>query len=490
MKRLILTLSLMLALSVSISAQDLEKHKILGLGSSREYYLYNPQDIAPGAPLVIMLHGYGGDAAGYRPEMLEVAKKYGFGLCIPQGAKDPSGKRGWNVRYPKQEGMKTNDVTFITNLAKKLQKQYGFSKSNTFLCGMSNGGDIGYVIAWQHPETFAAIASVAGLTFEWLIDENFPRGSVPFMEIHGTEDRTSEWMGDHENLGGWGSYASVPVGIAYMVAANKCKAEETIELPLLDPAKPSRQIYLHRYYDGINGSEVRLYEVIGGHHSWHLADIDTCEEIWSFFSQYLTDENGAIIHTTARQTTAGQNGGYVDARGTIEETPYTPAPAVQAEPVTETYAPVEQDNEAPAQPATRSADTPTTRIADEIIEEANRYLGTPYRYAASGPNAFDCSGFTSYIFKKFGYTLPHSSSEQGKMGQPVAQNELRRGDLVLFNGSRIGSSIGHVGIVVDVKYDNSFTFIHSAIQGGIIVSDSLEPYYSSRYKGARRIIKD
>jgi len=484
MKRLFLSIALMLSLAVALSAQELEKHKIFGLGSTREYYLYNPEEIGPGAPLVFLLHGYGGDATKYRPEMLELAKKYKFALCIPQGSVDPSGKRGWNVRYPSQEGLKTNDVNYIVNLAKKLQKQYGFSKQNTFLSGMSNGGDIGYVIAWQHPETFAAIASIAGLTFEWLIDESFPRGCVPFMEVHGTEDRTSEWTGDHENQGGWGPYASVPVGIAYMVAANKCKAEETIEYPLLDPEKPSRQVYLHRYYDGVNGNEVLLYEVIGGNHSWHLKDLNTCEEMWKFFSKYITDENGARIYTEA------DNGiRYVDARGTIEEEPYTPAPV--ASPAQSYSAPVQVAAPA-AIPETRAEAKAASysMLADDIITEANKYLGTPYRYAGAGPSTFDCSGFTSYIFKKFGYTLPHSSSEQGKMGKPVSQDNLRRGDIVLFNGSRIGSSIGHVGIVVDVKYDNSFTFIHSAIKGGVIISDSLEPYYSSRYKGARRIISE
>lgn len=489
MRKVILSIVLFVSLAASLSAQDLQKHKYYGFGSAREYYLYNPEDIGPGAPLVILLHGYGGKADNYRPEMLEVAKKYKFALCIPQGSKDPTGKSGWNVRYPNQAGMKTNDVNYIVNLAKKLQKQYGFSKSNTFLSGMSNGGDIGYVIAWQHPETFAAIASVAGLTFEWLIDECFPRGSVPFMEIHGTEDRTSEWGGDHENKGGWGSYASVPMGVAYMIAANKCKAEETIEMPLLDPEKPSNPVYLHRYYDGVNGSEVLLYEVIGGKHSWHLKDINTCEEIWKFFSRYITDENGARIYTTPENSIR-----YADARGTIEDEPYQPAPATaQAEQV-QTSAPVQA--EAPAQtampvpaPAAKAAPA-RSMAADEVLTEASKYLGTPYRYAGSGPNSFDCSGFTSYIFKKFGYTLPHSSSEQGKVGRPVSQNDLRPGDLVLFNGSRIGGSVGHVGIVVDVKYDNSFTFIHAAIQGGVIISDSLEPYYSSRYKGARRILPE
>lgn len=486
MKRFILSFSLSLILAVSLSGQDMEKKKMFGLGPAREYYIYNPEEKAPGAPLVIVLHGYGGRGEKYPAQMLELAKKYHFGLCSPQGLKDQTGKAGWNCRYPSQEGMKTNDVTFLANLAKKLQKQYGYSKDNTFLCGMSNGGDIGYVVAWQRPEVFAAIASVAGLTFNWLIDEYYPRGSVPFLEIHGTEDRVSEWMGDPQNAGGWGSYASVPVGIAYMIAANRCKSEECVRFPLKDPEKPSNQVYLHRYYDGINGSEVRLYEVVGGNHSWHFNDFDTCEAIWEFFSQYITDETGARITGTSGRASAD-----AEMTGVIEKEMSRPAVKMTGNGGTTTLETTHVISSPAAAVLPAKSPSPTSlQMADDIIDVASSYLGTPYRYASTGPNSFDCSGFTSYVFKQFGYSLPHSSGEQGKFGRPVAPNELRRGDLVLFNGSRIGNSIGHVGIVVDVKYDNSFTFIHAAIQGGVIISDSLEPYYSSRYKGARRILAE
>ena len=463
---------LILAAALTANAQEMVKEKAFVAGHMREWYLYNPDRIAPGEPLVIMLHGYGGHAENYRPEMLEVARRYGFALCIPEGMKDPKGKQGWNVRYPAQKGMKTDDVKFVVSLAKKLQKEYGFSALNTFLCGMSNGGDLGYAVAWNEPGAFAAIASVAGLTFEWLVDESYPRGSVPFMEVHGTEDRTSEWGGDHTNAGGWGAYIPVPMAISYMVAADKCKAEETVLMPLKDTRTPSRDVVLHRYYDGVGGCEVRLYEVVGAAHSWHLADMDTCDEIWKFFSQYVIDPDGKPLY---RSTTIPVRAAASEERGVVEETvptySSTAEKQVEPEPSPETVA--------------HEIRLSTT---DSIIEEARKYLGKPYKYAGAGPSSFDCSGFTSFIFKKFGTELPHSSADQYRQGTRVDESELRRGDLVFFNGRRIGSTVGHVGIVVDVKADNTFTFIHSAIQGGVIISDSLEPYYSARYQGARRII--
>ena len=477
MKRFIIVSFLTLAAALSICAQNMIHEKALIGGHMREYYLYDPDNIAPGAPLVIMLHGYGGHAENYRPEMLEVARRYGFALCVPEGLAAPeSSKQGWNVRYPQQEGMKVNDVAFLTALAKRLQKKYGYSPLNTFLCGMSNGGDIGYVVAWEEPGVFAAIASVAGLTFNWLIDESYPKGSVPFMEVHGTADHTSEWGGDPEGKGGWGAYASVPVGISYMIAADKCKAEQTYVLPLKDPAKPSRQVILHRYYEGIGGCEVRLYEVTGAPHSWHLADMDTCEEIWSFFSQYLIDETGERIESKA---VPGYMRDYEGERGVIEETA-SAVPEKQVEP------PVEPEMKAEVLPTESAA--PSAVKADAVLEEARKYLGKSYRYAGTGPDSFDCSGFTSFIFKKFDISLPHSSSEQATKGTDVADKDIKPGDLVFFNGSRIGRGIGHVGIVTELKSDGSFKFIHAAIQGGVIISDSLEPYYASRYKGAKRVI--
>ena len=278
--------SLIFLISFQSSAQNeaMVKHSMRCQGLDREYFLYVPETLAEGAPLVVMLHGYGGSAENYRPEMLAVAQKHHFALCVPQGTKAPKGKTGWNVRYPKQEGMTVDDVKFVCRLAKKLQKEYGLSKLNTFLTGMSNGGEMCYLMAYGHPEFWGAIASVAGLTMEWLMKEQSPKGPVPFFEIHGTQDHTSEWGGDPENNGGWGAYTSVPVAVGAIVAANKCTYEETSELPLLDSEKPSRQVILHHY---LGGTEVRLYEVVGGGHSWHLDDIDTLEEIWSFFESHM-----------------------------------------------------------------------------------------------------------------------------------------------------------------------------------------------------------
>lgn len=265
----------------------MEHRTVRDHGVEREYYLYVPDSLAPSRPLVVLLHGYGGSAEGYRPEMARAAAKYGFVLCVPQGLRDPSGEPGWNVRYPSQAGMKTDDVAFVMNLCKKLQREYRLRPDRAFLTGMSNGGEMCYLFAWEQPQFFRAIASVAGLTMEWVVRENDLKGHVPFLEIHGTQDKVSMWDGDPCNTGGWGSYLAVPQSVGNIAAMNRCTWCETSELPLYKPENPSRRVILHHFKGGTDGSEVRLYEVVGGKHSWHLEDINTVELIWSFFERYL-----------------------------------------------------------------------------------------------------------------------------------------------------------------------------------------------------------
>ena len=261
------------------------KHTFTYNGMEREYWLYIPDSNPKDMPLVFVLHGYGGKAAGYRREMVEVAREEGFAVCYPQGRVNSVGKTGWNVGYPSQADLKDDDVALVIDLAHKLQDEYGFSRKNTFLSGMSNGGEMCYLVAWSQDTTFSAIASVAGLTMRWLFDG--PKGTrpVPFMEIHGTSDKTSHWEGDPDGKYGWGAYVSVPSAVSAIVSQDKCAGYEKTELTPLSPE--SRKVTLHRYFAGENGSEVRLYEVTGGTHSWALKDMDTCREIWNFFKLYL-----------------------------------------------------------------------------------------------------------------------------------------------------------------------------------------------------------
>lgn len=125
----------------------------------------------------------------------------------------------------------------------------------------------------------------------------------------------------------------------------------------------------------------------------------------------------------------------------------------------------------------------------EILDYAFQFRGVPYRHGQSSPRGFDCSGFTSYVFKRFGISLDRTSGGQISDGKRVSRSELQPGDLVFFNGRAVGKRIGHVGIVTQVNDDNTFKFIHAACSRGITESHSTETYYSRRYMGACRVVE-
>ena len=259
------------------------KHK----NDIREYYLYTPNGLEKGAPFIICLHGYTGSAIRGKAGLMDAAEKYGFAVCFPQGLRDPKGKSGWNVGYPPQEGMKTDDIDFVVKLTQALRRQNSFG--DAFLTGMSNGGEMCYLMAQKKPEVFKAIASIAGLTLCNMFPLRY-RKPVPFMEVHGTKDRTSAWEGDPENKGGWGAYMAVPAAISHLVVANGCISMTTTEL---DQKEGGNKVLLHHFSDGkpaFKGgpsADVLLYEVIGGNHNWADKDMDTYEHILKFFKRYL-----------------------------------------------------------------------------------------------------------------------------------------------------------------------------------------------------------
>ena len=119
------------------------------------------------------------------------------------------------------------------------------------------------------------------------------------------------------------------------------------------------------------------------------------------------------------------------------------------------------------------------KSSNEVINYAYNFLGKPYVFGATGPNAFDCSGFTSYVYKHFGVTIPRTSQSQSGAGTAVSRSNLAAGDLVFFNTY---TSRGHVGI-----YIGGGDFIHAASSGCVKVSSLSEGYYNSRYAGARRV---
>ena len=119
-------------------------------------------------------------------------------------------------------------------------------------------------------------------------------------------------------------------------------------------------------------------------------------------------------------------------------------------------------------------------LRDQILITAKKQLGTPYVWAGSSPDGFDCSGFTSYVMSKNGSKLPRRAVDQYNDAPRVKVKNAQKGDLVFFDN---GSGVSHVGIVVSEK-GSPLMMIHSSSSKGVIITDvTKSAYWTKRLKG-------
>ena len=261
-------------------------------GIERDYILYLPNNLPDDAPLVFMLHGYSGSAYSMMNYcgMNEVADINKFAVCYPRGTKDESGNNFWQVGYEFHQDEEVDDLGFITSLADYLQKNYHLSSQFTYCSGMSNGGDMSYMLACQASETFSASAPVAGCMMKWIYDSCEPEIRRPIFAINGTDDNITWWDGDIDNTDGWGAYMGVLDAIEFWSDLHNTSQMKTDDLPDIDPDDGSF-IVSEKYIKGDNNNEVWLYKIVDGGHDWPGAwgnmDINTSEEVWGFFEMVM-----------------------------------------------------------------------------------------------------------------------------------------------------------------------------------------------------------
>lgn len=134
-------------------------------------------------------------------------------------------------------------------------------------------------------------------------------------------------------------------------------------------------------------------------------------------------------------------------------------------------------NDSTSSSAGASNSTSSSR-GSEVLAYAMKFLGYPYVYGGSSPSGFDCSGFTSYVYKHFGVSLSRTAAGQYSNGTAVSRANLQVGDLVMF-----GSPINHVGI-----YAGGGRIVHAANPSRGVTTDTINSgYYNTHYVGARRI---
>ena len=284
---------------LSLSLIAAEYGTIISGGISRDYIYYHASTAAANCPLVMVFHGYGGNAEGIMnySEFNVLAEEFGFAVCYPQGTEDFDNNTFWNVGYDFQTNETVNDVVFVDELVEMLSAANSLSNEDIFSTGMSNGGDFSYLLACESSATFKAIAPVAGMMLQHIIDTCNQVNEVSILEIHGTNDNITPIDGDPMNNDGWGAYPSIPNTIDYWVNQYGLTNLASSNLPNIDPTDGST-VSSEKHTENTSCTEVWLYIVDNGGHDWPGAwgnmDISASREAWLFFEQLCANSVGIL----------------------------------------------------------------------------------------------------------------------------------------------------------------------------------------------------
>ncbi|WP_276378829.1 C40 family peptidase [Flavobacterium sp. H4147] len=126
-------------------------------------------------------------------------------------------------------------------------------------------------------------------------------------------------------------------------------------------------------------------------------------------------------------------------------------------------------------------------LVNNLIETATDNIGVKYKAGGTNKSGFDCSGLVYTTFESENIKLPRSSYEQAKIGKVIPLNDAKKGDLIFFKTNK-SRQINHVGLIVEVNYDE-IKFVHSSTSKGVIISSTKEAYYKNSFEQVNRIIE-
>ena len=300
--RLIILLSFFHS-SVLVSEQRMVIHE----GIEREYIIHVPENLNQDSPIVFVIHGYTGSAEGIAAYtgMNNIAEREGFIAVYPQGTIDSNGNTFFNVGYEFNDDSPINDVSFIRELVRSISQEFNLKRKKAFATGMSNGGDMSYLLACTSSDLFKAVAPVAGVLMKGLKDSCELNSPVPIFEIHGTADKISLFEGDLNNEGGWGAYYDLPSTIDFFAERYQL-TNKSVKQMTSKESGADYDIFFERHWADDLEEEVWMYRIEDGRHVWPgiklnwwnnpLAwfyfgsgneDINASEEVWAFFKKYL-----------------------------------------------------------------------------------------------------------------------------------------------------------------------------------------------------------
>jgi polyhydroxybutyrate depolymerase len=277
----------------------------------RTYHIHIPSsyDKSVPPPLVIALHGRGGNGESMilvsRKGFDKLADRDGFIVVYPDGI-----EMNWNDGRMDEEASdrahteNIDDVGFISALIDSIIKDYNIDPKRVYVTGISNGAIMSYRLACELSDKITAIAPVDGNIPNMLLHECSPTRPVSVLAINNVNDPLVPFNGGeiygHFHMVKLGQVLSANESIGFWVNRNKCSTTPVVaEEPDRDP-KDGTRVTRKEYSDGMEGTEVTLYSVDGGGHTWPggfqylpvwligktSRDIDANEVIWEFFKKH------------------------------------------------------------------------------------------------------------------------------------------------------------------------------------------------------------
>ena len=282
-------------------------------GRMRRAILYKPASFNANVPAVLIAFHGAGTCAEQMIEFCglnQTADEHGFAVVYPNGSGRTEEAGTWNggpeCGYAGRQNI--DDVGFIRRLVEVLKRDWFTPATCFFPVGMSNGGLMCYRLAAEMADEFRAIACVAGAMGSEAseLGNNSMTGSaldpcrpVSILHIHGTADEFVPYEGGIGRRSLTKTpFVSVPESVAAWVRANGCDLIPGVE-PLVPVVEDGTRIVAHRYDNGMGGSRVWLFEVVGGGHTWPgqpssmaflgktTANLAANAVIWDFFTSVL-----------------------------------------------------------------------------------------------------------------------------------------------------------------------------------------------------------
>ncbi len=299
-----------LLICLSSTASD-QKNSLLHNNLKRTYriHLASSYDTYEKMPLVIVLHGKGGNGKSMilltRKGFNKLSDQEGFIVVYPDGI-----EMNWNDGRMDDETNdrahreNIDDVGFISALIDTLVKEYHADPDKVYVTGISNGAIMSYRLACEVSRKITAIAPVCG-SMPYLLFPQCPMTRpVSVMAINSTDDPLVPYQGGNIYGGiikaNLGKVLSVDETIGFWINRNRCSTTPVVtELPDLSPGDGTK-VTRKQYINKTEGSEVILYVVSGGGHTWPggfqylpekiigktCRDFNACEFIWSFFKKH------------------------------------------------------------------------------------------------------------------------------------------------------------------------------------------------------------